>query len=190
MTNCRFREEDYRDIEAVNEIKALRAKPFSFITVPIALKKLSHYSRDHARTPMQWSADKNAGFTTGEPWLMVNPNYTEINTAEQESREDSVLNFYRKTLKIRKEYIDTVRDGEFIPVDENNREIMAYVRKTDDKTLLVACSLSPKKAKLTVPSELLRRNKVVLTNADKAPRLAAEMTFEPCTCAVWEIENI
>lgn len=190
MTNCRFREEDYRDIEAVNEIKALRAKPFSFITVPIALKKLSHYSRDHARTPMQWSADKNAGFTTGEPWLMVNPNYTEINAAEQESREDSVLNFYRKTLKIRKEYIDTVRDGEFIPVDENNREIMAYVRKTDDKTLLVACSLSPKKAKLAVPSELLRRNKVVLTNADKAPRLAAEMTFEPCTCAVWEIENI
>lgn len=138
---------------------------------------------------MQWMAEKNAGFTTGTPWLMVNPNYTEINAAEQENRDDSVLNFYRKALKIRKEYIDVIRDGEFTPVDAENKNIFAYSRAVEGKKLLVACSLSPKTAVLRVPSEFLRKHSVVIANTENPPRVAAEVTLKPCECVVWEIKE-
>lgn len=64
---------------------------------------LNRYSRDHARTPMQWDASENAGFTSGTPWLMVNPDYVRVNAAAQESDPDSVLNYYRRLIALRKE---------------------------------------------------------------------------------------
>ena len=68
--------------------------------------------RDNARTPMQWNADKNAGFTTGEPWIKVNPNYTEINVEAQENDPGSVLNYYRALIQLRKDQ-DVIRDGDY-----------------------------------------------------------------------------
>lgn len=187
MTNCDFKQEDYRDIEAVNEIKSWHSKPFSFVSVPAALRFLNHYSRDHARTPMQWSKEKNAGFTSGEPWLKVNPNYAEINAAEQQNRADSVLSFYRGVLKIRKEYIDIVRDGRFVPVDTKNKDVFAYARELDGKILLAVCSLSPKKAVVNIPEEYLKKgSKLILTNSEThTPLLTAKMRLLPCECGLW-----
>lgn len=189
MTNCRFKEKDFRDIEAVNEINRLRAKPFSFVSVPVAVRFLNHYSRDHARTPMHWSGGKNAGFTSGEPWLMLNPNYTEINAGEQQTRADSVLNFYREALRVRKEYLSFVRDGDFNLIDESNRDVFAYTRTVGEETLLVVCSLSPKSVSVSVPAGLARRSEtLVLSNTDESLPLLPKTKLAPCQCAVWHIK--
>lgn len=190
MTNCVFTEDEYSDIEAVNEIKAVKRLPFGRLILRSTLRRLSRYSRDHARTPMQWSNEQNGGFTTGKPWLKVNPNYSEINAKEQENRDDSVLNFYRRAIQTRKQFIDIVRDGDFIPVDEENKDIMAYARKLENRTLLVACSLSPNKAVLSVPSELLNKDSnMILQNTDNAITLKANLELSPCECFVLEINN-
>ena len=103
-----------------------------------ALKAVAHRSRDNARTPMQWSDGKNAGFTTGAPWLRVNPNYTAINVEKEAQDPDSVLNFYKKLIALRKnpEYKETVVYGALEPFMEERHNLMAYYRK-GDKTLLV-----------------------------------------------------
>ena len=103
-----------------------------------ALKAVARRSRDNARTPMQWSDGKNAGFTTGTPWLRVNPNYTAINVEKEAQDPDSVLNFYKKLIALRKdpEYKETVVYGALEPFMEERHNLMAYYRKWD-KTLLV-----------------------------------------------------
>lgn len=104
-----------------------------------ALKAVNRFSRDNARTPMQWSAEDNAGFTEGTPWLYVNPNYTEINVEAQQNDTDSVLSWYRAMISLRKnpQYKETVVYGDTVPVLENVHNIMAYYRKSGDQTLLV-----------------------------------------------------
>lgn len=104
-----------------------------------ALKIVSERSRDNARTPMQWDASENAGFTKGTSWLKVNPNYTEINVAEQQMREDSVLSFYKEMIDLRKnsEYKEAIVYGKQVPVFEDVTNLIAFYRKGEEKTLLV-----------------------------------------------------
>lgn len=190
MTNVPFQEKDYRDIQAVNQIKAARSRPFAKIEMPFLLRYLGRYSRDHARTPMQWDDSANAGFTTGIPWLMVNPNYRQINAAEQGERADSVLNFYRQVLRLRNEWIDLIRDGSFVPVDPKNKNVMAYARRQGGRTLLVLCSLSPKKSSVRLPAEYLKGNcKLLLGNVEQAPELREKTLLQPCQCALFAIED-
>lgn len=103
-----------------------------------ALKVVSKYSRDNARTPMQWSDETNAGFTTGTPWLKVNPNYMDINAAAQMRDEDSVYSFYKKLIALRKDpvYKETIVYGALEPVWAERHNLMAYYRK-GERTLLV-----------------------------------------------------
>ena len=129
--------EDFDDISTIDEYKvAVRAG----IDREEAMKIASLYSRDNARTPMQWDEGKNAGFTTGEPWLPVNPDYTNINVREQESREDSLLNFYRQLSALRRhpDYRETLVWGEFLPEYENIEGLLAYHRKADRDLLVLA----------------------------------------------------
>lgn len=103
-----------------------------------ALKVVERFSRDNARTPMQWNSSKNAGFTEGTPWLAVNPNYTKINVEAQMDDPDSVRSFYKELIALRKneEYKETVVYGDLEPVFEEQHNLMAYYRRAD-KTLLV-----------------------------------------------------
>ena len=107
-----------------------------------ALKVCSRMSRDNARTPMQWSSGKNAGFTTGTPWLQVNSNYAEINVAQQEKDPDSVLNYYRKLVAVRKspEYKNVFTYGEFEPEYDETDTVMAFYRYDGEKRVLVAAN--------------------------------------------------
>lgn len=107
-----------------------------------ALKVCSRMSRDNARTPMQWSCEKNAGFTTGTPWLKVNSNYAEINVAQQEKDPDSVLNYYRKLVAVRKspEYKNVFTYGEFEPEYDETDTVMAFYRYDGEKRVLVAAN--------------------------------------------------
>ena len=136
MENVPFKSiDEVDDISTLDEYKvALDAG----LAPDAALKAVARRSRDNARTPMQWSDGKNAGFTTGTPWLRVNPNYTAINVEKEAQDPDSVLNFYKKLIALRKdpEYRETVVYGALEPFMEERHNLMAYYRKWD-KTLLV-----------------------------------------------------
>ena len=128
-------------IDQVDDISALDQYQVSLdagLTPEEALKVISIYSRDNARTPVQWTGGKNAGFTEGTPWLMVNPNYTSINVEAQEKDPDSVLSFYKKLIALRKDpaYKETLVYGAVLPYLEDQHNLMAYHRK-GEKDLLV-----------------------------------------------------
>ena len=131
----------FKSIDEVDDISTLDEYKVALDTglaPDAALKAVARRSRDNARTPMQWSDGKNAGFTTGTPWLRVNPNYTAINVEKEAQDPDSVLNFYKKLIALRKdpEYKETVVYGALEPFMEERHNLMAYYRKWD-KTLLV-----------------------------------------------------
>ncbi|MCI8446996.1 MAG: alpha-glucosidase [Eubacterium sp.] len=162
MENTTFSSiEEVDDISTLNEYQvALHAG----LTEEEALKTVAKHSRDNARTPMQWSAEHGAGFTAGRPWLKVNPNYTSINAAAQKDDPDSVLNFYKKLIALRKnpEYKETIVYGTLEPYLETQHNLMAYYR-TGDKTLLIIGNYqtSPQDAVLPSPYK-----KVLLNNYD------------------------
>jgi len=118
-----------------------------------ALKAVSRYSRDNARTPMQWSDERNAGFTTGKPWLNVNPNYTSINAAAQTEDEDSVYSFYKKLIALRKNpaYRETIVYGALEPVWQERHNLMAYYRK-GTPTLLIVGNYQREEQAITLPT--------------------------------------
>ena len=114
------------------------------------LERLWHGSRDSCRTPVQWDASKNAGFTTGTPWFYVNDNYKEINVANQEKDERSVLNFYRKAISLRKE-LSCVRYGNYTEYNKNSKKLYIYSREDDAQKILVVCSFSNTNEKWNAP---------------------------------------
>lgn len=151
--------EEIDDISTHDEYRvALKAG----LTPAEALTAVSKYSRDNARTPMQWSAGANAGFTSGTPWLMVNPNYTSINAAAQTDDPDSVYSFYKKLIALRKDpvYQETIVYGALKPAWEDRHNLMAYYRE-EDKTLLVIGNYQREEQEITLPSPY---KKVLLNN--------------------------
>ena len=114
------------------------------------LRKMWRSSRDSARTPVQWDDTENAGFTTGTPWFYVNPNYTQINVAQQEKDPESILNFYRKAIDLRKK-LPVVRHGDYREHFHMDPNLYVYSREMDGQRLLVVCSFSNRPTKLKVP---------------------------------------
>ena len=124
---------------------------------------VKHYSRDNSRTPFQWDTSENAGFTTGKPWLMVNPDYKRINVASQINDSNSVLSYYKKLTALRKnpEYTNTVVYGKTVPYLPEVKRLMAFKRVGDNQTLLVLGNFSTKPQTVKLPSKC---KKVVLNN--------------------------
>ena len=114
------------------------------------LQRLWRCSRDSARTPVQWSAEDNAGFTTGKPWFYVNQNFKDINVAQQEADPDSILNFYRKAIALRKK-LSCVRDGNYIEHKKHSSKLYVYSRQDSRQRILVVCSFSKKKQRFFPP---------------------------------------
>lgn len=145
MTNTVFNSvDDFRDLESINAYRELVES--GLYTDGDMFPKIAHKSRDNARTPMQWDAGANAGFTTGTPWIAVNPNYKKINVADQLKREDSVFHYYQKLIRLRKEN-EIIVYGNYellLPEDEN---IFAYTRTLDNQKLLVVCNFSKSEQK-------------------------------------------
>ena len=131
------------------------------------LKRLWDGSRDSARTPVQWSAEENAGFTTGTPWFYINENYKDINVADQEKDENSVLNFYRRAIKLRKE-LSSVKNGNYKEHGKMSSSFYTYSREDDKEKLLIVCSFTEKTKKWSVPSGFdLASAELLLSNYDK-----------------------
>lgn len=129
--------EEFDDINTKDQYQLARAAGLSNED---ALYVCGKMSRDNARTPMQWSGGKNAGFTLGTPWLKVNSNYPEINVENQEKDSNSVLNYYRKLVALRKSpaYREVFTYGRFVPAYEDTESVMAYYRVEEKKRIMVA----------------------------------------------------
>ena len=149
MTNTHFKGlDDCRDVEEKNAwqqfvIDQKRVSPETMLAC------FDNMARDNARTPMQWDTSKNAGFTTGTPWIAVNPNYKEINAASEISDPDSVFHYYQKLIELRHEH-EIIVYGRFVPLLEDDSSIYAYARELDGKKLLVACNWTKDEAPCTL----------------------------------------
>lgn len=191
MTNAPFASlEDYRDLESINAWRDLSARgvlPEGELRAAIAYK-----SRDNARTPFQWDDSPSAGFTTGTPWIMVNPNYAAINAREQLGRADSVFRYYQKLIALRRTSPD--RDlivyGKYRLILPEDPRLFAYTRALGNKTLLTVCSLSGEPADFAPPAALAGKTaRLLISNWEAAPAAPAAMTFQPWQAAVWVLED-
>ena len=183
MRNCRMDSiDDYDDIGTRWEYQTAIE---SGITKEEALEGCYHTSRDNARTPMQWNACENAGFTTGKPWLKVNPNYVEINVESQLQDEDSILSYYKKLISLRKspEYREVFTYGTFSPVMEDTEGLLAYERKLADKSAAVFANFGEKE--LTVTAEDFSGAAVLLSNQKNVSVKGGEITLAPCQVIVF-----
>ena len=182
MTNCPFELEDIDDIMTLDNYRYAVACGFP---EEKAFAGCARESRDNARTPMQWSDAENAGFTTGKPWLKVNPNYPEINVARQEKEYGSVLNFYRRLLCFRKseEYRDLLTYGTFEPMYEDQEKIFAFKRCLGKQCLTVICNESSAERFLTLKEDY---EEVVFVNLPQVTRIGDNLILHPYQLIVVE----
>jgi alpha-glucosidase len=120
-------------------------------------------SRDNSRTPMQWDRSINAGFTSGKPWIKVNPNYTKINAADEEKDPNSVLNFYKKMILLRKQNIIFIY-GTYDLILEDHEQIFAYTRTLDDEKVIIICNLTDSEALYEYKDLKLKFKNLLLNN--------------------------
>ena len=166
MENVRLDSID--QVDDISSIDNYRVALEAGVSEKEALHFVEKYGRDNARTPFQWDGTENAGFTTGTPWLRVNPNYTRINLESQKKDPDSVYQFYRKLIALRKspEYKDTLIYGELIPYLEDCHNVMAYERKSEGQTLLIMGNYQTGERSLPLPGKC---RKLVLNNVEDEP---------------------
>ena len=179
MTNCRRSSiEEYDDINTIDQYRVALAAGCS---EEEALRCCYENSRDNGRTPMHWSAEENAGFSAATPWLALNPNYTEINVAAQEEREDSVLNYYKKLIALRKnpKYREIFTYGSFVPIYEEYADIFAFERVADDGEgmICVAANYGTECVTLDIKQSSIR-DEVLLSNTKRENEWRKEMTSQ------------
>ena len=152
MTNMPYYDsvDEYDDIESVGNFRMSVEK--GLMTEEEGLEMLHQRSRDHARTPMQWDDSENAGFTTGTPWLHVNPNYKEINVKQALADENSVFYHYQKLIRLRKEN-EVIVYGKYDLLEAENPDLYVYTRTLGDEKLLVVCNFTDKEVSYEVPEE-------------------------------------
>ncbi|MBQ6528978.1 MAG: alpha-glucosidase [Clostridia bacterium] len=160
MTNIYFTKlEQYRDVEVFNAWKQWVES--GLVHPEDMMRYFAKISRDNARTPMQWDTSKNAGFTTGTPWIEVNRNYMEVNAADEVADPDSVYHYYRQLIALRHQN-DVVVYGSFVPLLEEDPMVYAYRRELDGKKLTVFCNWTEKTAPCALKDET--EGEIVLSN--------------------------
>ena len=144
--------EDYQDIESVNFAEDRKKEGWEEEKIRTYLAR---NSRDHARTPMQWNAEKHAGFTAGTPWMAENQNYEEINVENSRKNPDSLFYFYQKLIALRRKN-DTLVYGDFRLIEEENPDIFAYERNLGEKKLIVLCNFRDTAAEMKARYDLTK----------------------------------
>ena len=161
MTNCPFNTLDnFRDLESINAFHELTEQ--GKMTEEDMMAAIGYKGRDNARTPMQWDDSAYAGFSTANPWIMVNPNYTKINAKDQVNREDSVFKYYQKLIKLRHES-ELIVYGTYDLILDDDKDIYAYIRTLGDKKLIVYCNFSENTREVELPEEFVNK-KVLISN--------------------------
>ena len=150
MTNAHYKDiSQYRDVESLNYYQILLKEGK---TKEQALAILAERSRDNSRTPMQWTAGENAGFTEGTPWIGIPENYKEINAEAEREDPDSIYRFYKKLIALRKEK-DIIAEGTIGFLEKENRNVLAYRRNYRDEELIVLNNLTSEKVTVKVRPE-------------------------------------
>ncbi|MGO1995683.1 MAG: glycoside hydrolase family 13 protein [Staphylococcus equorum] len=181
MTNYPFESvETFNDVAVVNEYNIVKAQGGDLTEL---LNKHKMENRDNSRTPMQWSNGINGGFSEHEPWFPVNPNYTEINVSSQQQDSNSILNFYKSLIQLKKSH-DIFTYGTFNLIDAENEHVFAYIRELDGKRVLVVGNLTDKSATLEF-NETINENNIELHNyKDNKLNLNALRPFEAFVIAL------
>lgn len=184
MTNVHFDSiADYQDIETLNmyhERVAAGENPDEL------LKAIHVKSRDNARTPVQWDTSKHAGFTDGEPWLRVNPDYKKINVEENLNDSNSVFHFYKKLIELRKQH-DIIVYGDYRPLLEKDENIFAYIRELDNERLLVINNFTADEVDFYIPEEFhgVPNSELLISNYD-ATNTLQDFTLKPYETRVYK----
>ena len=178
---------DFTSMEQIDDISTIDEYQVALnagCTEQEALQAASAFSRDNARTPVQWNTEKNAGFTTGTPWLGVNPDYKEINVESQLMDSDSLLSFYKKMTALRKtqEYKDTFVYGSFKPYKEDQENLIAYTR-TEEKNILVMGNLQSQPRNVELPEEV---KNVLLNNQEEVQIKNGTISLNPYQFVILE----
>ena len=175
MTNCPFNTlENFRDLESINAFHELTEQGKK--TEEEMMAAISYKGRDNARTPMQWDDSTYAGFSTAQPWIMVNPNYTKINAKDQVNREDSVFKYYQKLISLRHNS-DLIVYGTYDLLLADDPDIYAYTRTLDDDKLIVYCNFSDNTREVELPEEFTN-GKILISNYNDAA-VTTKITLRP-----------
>lgn len=187
MTGVRFPSiEDYNDIAMKNKYKEEVEKGRDKQEV---FESLLHLSRDNSRTPVQWDDTENAGFTSGTPWMKVNPNYKEINVAEALADPDSVYYFYKQLIQLRKKH-EVMVYGDYKELFEDHQEIYSFIRELEDEKWLVLLNISEQQVQITLPELLTTLSgKMVIANYPAQEDLTDELTMRPYEARVYQLSR-
>ena len=188
MTNVRFDSiDDYKDIETLNMYKEKveqNGEEPARVMESIYVK-----GRDNARTPFQWDDSEHGGFTTGTPWIQVNPNYKEINANQAVADEKSIYHYYQKLIQLRKEQPVIVhgRYDILVPEDEN---IYVYTRTLESQKLLVVLNFTKEEQTFEVPAELQgKKNEILISNYEVSEGYGSSISLRPFEAIVYKIED-
>jgi oligo-1,6-glucosidase len=185
MTNAGFEKiEDYRDMPTLNEYQYQKntggdMKKF--------MDRTKFESRDNGRTPFQWNATTNAGFTTGTPWIKVTPNYKTINATAEEKDPNSVLNYFKKIVKLRKENPVLIY-GKYTLLDKDNPNVYAYTRTLDNEKVLVLLNFSKDMVSWQVPAGTGLTNTVLINNYASLGAMNTTVTLKPYQAVIVKVQ--
>ncbi|GAA0086156.1 alpha-glucosidase [Clostridium sp. CTA-7] len=166
MTNVKYESVDeYNDVKSINAYNDMLENSF---TEEQCIKHLWAVSRDNARTPMQWSNSINAGFSNSKPWIGINLNYKYINVEDQINDKESILNFYKDMIRIRKNNPILIY-GEYKLILENHDKIYAYIREINEEKFIIITNLSENKAQYKNENEILKYENLLISNYEVLP---------------------
>ena len=177
--------EQYRDVEAINYFNILKEQGIEEEEI---LEILRAKSRDNSRTPVQWDATENAGFTSGTPWIPVGASYEEVNAEAALKDQDSVFYHYKKLITLRKEY-DIISDGNIEMMLMDHPQVLAYMRTLDNQKLIVLNNYYGKETEVEMPVELVSDAKILISNYKDSQQLAEKITLRPYESIAYYIEN-
>ncbi|WP_243296354.1 glycoside hydrolase family 13 protein [Bacillus litorisediminis] len=183
MTNVRFESlDDYRDIETLNMYKEKIAAGKSHEEI---MKSIYVKGRDNSRTPMQWNGSEHAGFTTGIPWIKVNPNYVDINAEKAVGDQNSVFHYYKKLIQLRKQH-EIIVYGKYELFLKEHPHVYAYTRTLEDQQLFISTNVSGHTQTLQVPEEIQPKSepKILISNDEHQP-FSREITLNPWEARVY-----
>ncbi|PNZ71516.1 alpha-glucosidase [Macrococcoides caseolyticum] len=187
MTNYPF--EDIIDFDDVHAKNIYNQELKKGVPKEEVMEMLRRISRDNTRTPMQWDDTKNAGFTKGTPWLKVNPNFEDINVFKQEKDENSILNFYKQLIQLKKKHL-TLTYGTFDLIYPEDTKVFAYTRTYEGDQFIIIGNLSHDKVTLKKDESLkMKDESLVLYNYQKEDRSEDIFTFQPFEARIYHIKN-
>ena len=184
MTNVKFPSiNDYNDIEGLNMYKERIALGYSEKEV---MESLYAKGRDNARTPMQWDDSENAGFTKGKPWLGINENYKYINVEKDKNSENSIFEYYKKLIKLRKEE-NVIKYGTFELLLKEHKEVFVYTRSYDNENLLVICNFYGNNITIDLGQEFKgRKAEILISNYNNNNILSSKIKLKPYETIVYK----